>query len=44
LEEVEQFIASVEGVERLEANVVVRLHSFPDWFDRQLEALAHRRS
>jgi DNA-binding Lrp family transcriptional regulator len=44
LEEVEQFVASIEGVEELEANVVVRLHSFPDWFDRQLEALAQRRS
>jgi DNA-binding Lrp family transcriptional regulator len=44
LEEVEQFVASIEGVEQLEANVVVRLHSFPDWFDRQLEVLAQRRS
>jgi DNA-binding Lrp family transcriptional regulator len=44
LEEVEQYVASIEGVEELEANVVVRLHSFPDWFDRHLEALAQRRS
>jgi len=44
LEEVELYVASIEGVEELEANVVVRLHSFPDWFDRQLEALAQRRS
>jgi DNA-binding Lrp family transcriptional regulator len=44
LEEVEMYVASIEGVEQLEANVVVRLHSFPDWFDRQLEALAQRRS
>ncbi|MGC2034651.1 MAG: Lrp/AsnC family transcriptional regulator [Thermoplasmata archaeon] len=44
LEELELYVASIEGVEGLEANVVVRLHSFPDWFDRQLEALARRRS
>jgi DNA-binding Lrp family transcriptional regulator len=44
LEEFEVYVASIEGVEELEANVVVRLHSFPDWFDRQLEALAQRRS
>ncbi len=44
LEEVEGYVASIEGVEELEANVVVRLHSFPDWFDRQLEALARRPS
>ncbi len=44
LEEVELYVASIEGVEELEASVVVRLHSFPEWFDRQLEALAHRRS
>jgi DNA-binding Lrp family transcriptional regulator len=44
LEEFEAYVASIKGVEELEANVVVRLHSFPDWFDRQLEALARRRS
>jgi len=43
LEEVEQFAASIEDVTNLDANVLVRMHSFPGWFDRHLETLATQR-
>ena len=42
LEELEQFVGSLDGVTGVEANVVVRVHSFPDWFDRHLDSLARR--
>jgi DNA-binding Lrp family transcriptional regulator len=40
LEEVERFVTSIEGVAAVEANVMVRMHSFPAWFDRHLETLS----
>lgn len=40
VEEVEQFVRSLEGVEETEAYVLVRMHSFPTWFDQHLETLA----
>jgi DNA-binding Lrp family transcriptional regulator len=43
LEDLEQFVRSIEGVVEFEANVMVRMHSFPAWFDRHLESLARPR-
>jgi len=40
LEELEQFVAGLDGVVGVETNVMVRMHSFPTWFDRQLAGLA----
>ena len=42
LEELELFVSSIKGVVAVEANLFVRMHSFPEWFDRHLETLAHR--
>ncbi|MGC2288373.1 MAG: winged helix-turn-helix transcriptional regulator [Thermoplasmata archaeon] len=42
LEELEQFVGSVEGVEAVEANVMVRTLSFPSWFDRHLDTLSRK--
>jgi DNA-binding Lrp family transcriptional regulator len=42
LEELDQFVSSVPGVVGLEANIMIRMHSFPAWFDRHLDELAHR--
>jgi DNA-binding Lrp family transcriptional regulator len=40
LEELEQFVGSISGVVSVETNVMVRIHSFPSWFDRHLASLA----
>jgi DNA-binding Lrp family transcriptional regulator len=42
LEELELFVGAIEGVVSLEAYVMVRLHSFPAWFDRHLGTLGRR--
>ncbi len=39
LEELARLIAAQPGVAGVETNVMVRMHTFPGWFDRQLEAL-----
>jgi len=44
LEELEQFVGSIEGVTALEMILRVRTHSFPAWFDRHLETLATPRT
>ena len=40
LEELEQFATSLDGVVALEAAVLVRLRSFPGWFDRHLATIS----
>jgi DNA-binding Lrp family transcriptional regulator len=44
LEELERFVAAMAGVVSVETNVMVRMHSFPVWFDRQLETLGRGRT
>ncbi|MGA7924085.1 MAG: Lrp/AsnC family transcriptional regulator [Thermoplasmata archaeon] len=44
LEEIEQFVESIDGVVSVEANVMVRVHSFPEWFDDHLRTLMKGRS
>ncbi len=39
LEDLEQYVSSIKGVEGLELNIMIRLHSFNTWFDSHLEAL-----
>ncbi len=39
LEELSRLIAGQEGVADVETNVMVRMHTFPGWFDRQLDSL-----
>jgi DNA-binding Lrp family transcriptional regulator len=36
LEELDRFVAALDGVAGHESSVLVRMHSFPGWFDRQL--------
>jgi DNA-binding Lrp family transcriptional regulator len=43
LEEVAHYIGSLSGVVAVETSVMVRIHSFPAWFDRHLDSLAPRR-
>jgi DNA-binding Lrp family transcriptional regulator len=38
-EELHRWSESIEGVRGVEQFTMVRMHSFPEWFDRQLEAL-----
>ena len=40
LEELEQLASSAEGVEHVESFVMIRIHDYPEWFDRHLESLA----
>ncbi len=40
VEELDRWVESIDGVTGFEATVMVRIHSFPDWFDRHLETLA----
>jgi DNA-binding Lrp family transcriptional regulator len=40
LEEFERSVGSVEGVVEIESLVMVRIHSFPEWFDHHLRTLA----
>jgi DNA-binding Lrp family transcriptional regulator len=40
LEEVERSAAALPGVEGVEAFTLVRMHSYPEWFDQQLTALS----
>lgn len=44
LEELELFVGAIKGVTTVEANVMVRIHSFSSWFDRHLETLTPRRT
>jgi len=44
LEELDHFVRSIDGVVDLDSNVMVRLHSFPAWFDRHLASLAPPRT
>jgi DNA-binding Lrp family transcriptional regulator len=44
LEELDRYIAGLDGVVRHETNVFVRMHSFPGWFDRQLRSGTERRA
>lgn len=39
LEELELFVSSIKGVVEVEANIMVRMHSFSAWFDRHLETM-----
>ncbi len=40
LEDLEAFVEDLEGVASRETYVLVRIHDFPDWFDRELRSLA----
>ena len=40
LEELEQFLTAMEGVEGVESFLLVRMHDFPEWFDDHLASLA----
>ena len=40
LEELEHLVRALPGVDHVEANVIVRMYDFPEWFDRHLEAIA----
>lgn len=40
LEELERIASSVEGVERVESYIMIRILEYPDWFDSHLETLA----
>ena len=40
LEDLEQYVSSIQGVVELEMNIMIRLHSFGAWFDSHLDALA----
>jgi len=40
LEELEQWAGAIEGVEKVESWVLIRILDFPDWFDQHLETLA----
>jgi len=40
LEDLEQFVSSINGVIELEMNIMIRLHAFGTWFDSHLDALA----
>jgi DNA-binding Lrp family transcriptional regulator len=40
VEELERFASSIEGVIEIEANIMVRMHSFSAWFDAHLETIA----
>jgi DNA-binding Lrp family transcriptional regulator len=39
VEELELFAGALPGVDEVEALTMVRVHSFPDWFDRHLSGL-----
>ncbi len=43
LEELERYVGSLPGVVEVEPNIMVRSHTFPAWFDRQLAAIDGRR-
>lgn len=40
LEDLEQYVSSIQGIVELEMNIMIRLHSFGAWFDSHLDALA----
>ncbi len=43
-EELHRVSEGIEGVSAVELLTMVRMHAFPEWFDRQLEALMHPRA
>ncbi len=40
LEELEQLVGSLDGVEHVESYVMIRIIDYPEWFDSHLESLA----